>query len=87
MSNQSFGNALLNPCLVQMTDDVGELVLKNNYQQTQTLSLAGAQSASMIDVHARLMRDLEQRANLDRRRESGRTQPHHTQRRNGSPCP
>jgi glutamate dehydrogenase len=55
-----------NRLLAQMTDDVATLVLRNNYRQTQTLSLAGAQAASMVDVHARLMRDLELRANLDR---------------------
>jgi len=55
-----------NVLLAQMTEEVGELVLANNYQQTQTLALACAQSVSMLDVHERLMRALERDANLDR---------------------
>jgi glutamate dehydrogenase len=55
-----------NALLVEMTDAVGEQVLAGSYSQTQALSLAGAQAVSMIDVHARLLRRLEQVAGLDR---------------------
>ncbi len=55
-----------NELLVQMTDDVAELVLTDNYEQGETLSLAEAQAASMIDVHARFIRSLEQSGRLDR---------------------
>ena len=55
-----------NDLLVQMTDAVGAQVLYGSYTQTQALSLAGAQAVSMLDVHARLIRRLEQVASLDR---------------------
>jgi glutamate dehydrogenase len=49
-----------------MTDAVGAQVLYGSYTQTQALSLAGAQAVSMLDVHVRLIRRLEQVASLDR---------------------
>jgi glutamate dehydrogenase len=52
--------------LVQMTDAVAEQVLYSSYTQTQALSLALAQAGEMVDVHARLIRHLEQVAGLDR---------------------
>ena len=52
--------------LAEMTGEVGELVLRDNYLQTQVLSMAGAQNRSMFDVHARLMRSLERAGALDR---------------------
>jgi glutamate dehydrogenase len=55
-----------NELLVEMTDAVGESVLYGSYAQTQALSLALAQAAPMVDVHARLIRRLEQVAGLDR---------------------
>ena len=50
-----------NELLVQMTDAVAAQVLYGSYTQTQAMSLAGAQALSMLDVHARLIRRLEQR--------------------------
>jgi glutamate dehydrogenase len=55
-----------NELLAQMTDAVAEQVLYGSYTQTQAMSLAGAQSVSMVEVHARLMRRLEKVASLDR---------------------
>ncbi len=55
-----------NALLEQMTDAVGAQVLYGSYTQTQALSLAGAQAVSMLDVHVRLIRRLEQVASLDR---------------------
>ncbi|HTU95052.1 MAG TPA: NAD-glutamate dehydrogenase [Solirubrobacteraceae bacterium] len=55
-----------NALLVSMTDAVGARVLYGSYTQTQALSLAGAQAVQMLDVHARLIRRLEQVAGLDR---------------------
>ncbi|MFZ1994950.1 MAG: NAD-glutamate dehydrogenase [Solirubrobacteraceae bacterium] len=52
--------------LVQMTDAVSARVLYGSYIQTQALSLAVVQAVSMVDVHARLLRRLEQVAGLDR---------------------
>jgi glutamate dehydrogenase len=58
-----------NALLVEMTDAVAEQVLNASYTQTQTMSLASEQAAGMIDVHARLIRRLEQVAGLNRRLE------------------
>ncbi len=58
-----------NELLVEMTDAVGEQVLYGSYTQTQAISLALAQAAPMVDVHARLIRNLEQTAGLNRKLE------------------
>jgi glutamate dehydrogenase len=55
-----------NELLAEMTDAVGASVLYASYTQTQAMSLALAQAAPMIDVHQRLIRQLEQVAHLDR---------------------
>jgi glutamate dehydrogenase len=55
-----------NQLLVEMTDAVADRVLYGSYTQTQAMSLALAQAAPMIDVHARLIRHLEQVAGLNR---------------------
>ena len=55
-----------NELLVEMTDAVAEQVLYGSYTQTQAMSLALAQAAPMVDVHGRLIRNLEQVAGLDR---------------------
>ncbi|MGH3114275.1 MAG: NAD-glutamate dehydrogenase domain-containing protein, partial [Gaiellaceae bacterium] len=55
-----------NELLVEMTDDVARLVLRNNYRQTQALSLARIQAPSMLGVHARLIQHLEGSGRLNR---------------------
>ena len=55
-----------NKLLAEMTDAVGERVLRGSYLQTQALSLALAQAPAMLDVHDRMMRRLEQAGRLDR---------------------
>lgn len=55
-----------NELLYSMTDAVGDLVLEDNYQQTQALSLAASRSASTFDEYIRFMQDLE-RTHLLRR--------------------
>ncbi len=55
-----------NALLVEMTDAVAENVLYGSYTQTQAISLALAQAAAMVDVHGRLIRELEQGAGLHR---------------------
>ena len=55
-----------NMLLAEMTDEVAGLVLRNNYLQTQALSLANAQSSSLLEVHSRLIRRLERDGDLDR---------------------
>ncbi len=59
-----------NELLVEMTDSVAALVLQDNYEQTETLSLAEANAASMLDVHQRFIRFLETRRSLDRELEA-----------------
>jgi len=59
-----------NELLVGMTHAVADLVLKNNYEQTETLSLAEAQAAPMVDVHARFLENLEGTRKLDRELEA-----------------
>ncbi|HEX8975259.1 MAG TPA: NAD-glutamate dehydrogenase [Solirubrobacteraceae bacterium] len=55
-----------NVLLASMTDAVAERVLYASYTQTQALSVAGHQAASMIGVHLRLIRWLEQGRRLKR---------------------
>jgi glutamate dehydrogenase len=55
-----------NELLASMTDEVGDLVLRDNYQQTQAISQALALAHPMVDVHARYMHSLEQAGRLDR---------------------
>ena len=54
-----------NLLLAEMTDEVAELVLRNNYLQTQALSLAASQAGSLLEVHARLIRAMERNGDLD----------------------
>ncbi|MFD7658263.1 NAD-glutamate dehydrogenase [Actinosynnema sp. NPDC059797] len=55
-----------NELLGQMTDEVGDLVLADNYAQNFVLGISRAHAAPMLPVHARLVADLEQRGALDR---------------------
>ncbi|RYP50667.1 hypothetical protein DL770_011080 [Monosporascus sp. CRB-9-2] len=55
-----------NTLLAEMTDEVGELVLRDNYFQTQALSLARTRTALWLDPEARLMRHLERSGRLNR---------------------
>jgi glutamate dehydrogenase len=56
--------------LAGMTQSVAELVLKNNYEQSETLSLAEAQASAMVDVHARFLDRLEASRKLNRELEA-----------------
>jgi glutamate dehydrogenase len=55
-----------NTLLPQMTDEIGELVLLDNYRQTQALSIARRQAVELLDRQARFMRHLEKIGKLDR---------------------
>jgi glutamate dehydrogenase len=55
-----------NELLASMTEEVGNLVLRDNYQQTQAISQALALAHPMVDVHARYIHSLEQAGRLDR---------------------
>ncbi|MDM8569430.1 NAD-glutamate dehydrogenase, partial [Thiotrichales bacterium HSG1] len=55
-----------NNLLHDMTSSVANLVLQNNYLQTQALSIALSLAPSLLNVHARLLRHLEQSSQLNR---------------------
>jgi glutamate dehydrogenase len=54
------------PLLAVMTPDVGQLVLRNNYDQTLALTLAEAQAPIDLDSHERFMERLERTGKLSR---------------------
>ncbi|MEM1400872.1 MAG: NAD-glutamate dehydrogenase domain-containing protein, partial [Pseudomonadota bacterium] len=55
-----------NTLLEKMTEDVSDLVLRDNYLQTQALSVVQADGAELLDQQTRLMRYLERNDRLDR---------------------
>ncbi|MGW1317732.1 NAD-glutamate dehydrogenase [Streptomyces sp. NPDC002426] len=55
-----------NKVLAEMTDEVGQLVLRNNYAQNVALSNACAQAPSLLHAHQRFMRRLGREGHLDR---------------------
>ncbi len=55
-----------NKLLESMTDNVAKLVLRNNYLQTQSISMSETLSADRIDETARLITDLERTGLLNR---------------------
>ncbi|MDX3849046.1 NAD-glutamate dehydrogenase [Streptomyces sp. AK02-01A] len=55
-----------NKLLAAMTDEVGALVLRNNYAQNTALANAGAQSPSLLHAHQRFLRRLVRDGDLDR---------------------
>ncbi len=55
-----------NKLLADMTDEVAELVLRDNYMQTQALSTTVAQAPSRLNEHVYLIKALERVADLDR---------------------
>ncbi len=55
-----------NKILADMTDDVGRLVLRDNYEQTQAISITHTLGEQLLDTQARFMRGLEKAAKLDR---------------------
>jgi glutamate dehydrogenase len=55
-----------NRLLADMTEEVAQLVLENNYKQTQAISLASAHAARNITLHIRYINELEQKGLLER---------------------
>ncbi|WP_329573106.1 NAD-glutamate dehydrogenase [Streptomyces sp. NBC_01361] len=55
-----------NKLLAEMTDEVGALVLRNNYAQNTALANAVAQAPDLLHAHQRFMRRLVREGNLDR---------------------
>jgi glutamate dehydrogenase len=58
-----------NKLLEQMTDEVAHLVLRDNYEQTQMLSLEFSVSSQTIDLFRRFISELEKRGRLNRQLE------------------
>jgi len=56
-----------NALLESMTDDVARLVLRNNYLQTQSISMSATGSADRLEEMARLITDLERTGLLNRK--------------------
>lgn len=67
VENNKLDEASRNKILEQMTDDVAALVLRDNTLQTQALTIDQMQGHSLLEMHARLMRTLEQAHILDRK--------------------
>jgi glutamate dehydrogenase len=59
-----------NALLAEMTDEVGELVLRDNYEQARAITTSAAQAASMLEVHERYLPALEQSGALNRELEA-----------------
>ena len=55
-----------NVLLAAMTDEVAELVLRDNFEQTQALAISRSQTAALLEVHARFIRRLAQAGKLNR---------------------
>ncbi|MCR6030661.1 NAD-glutamate dehydrogenase [Nocardioides sp. zg-579] len=55
-----------NAVLAEMTDEVAELVLRDNYEQNLALANAAANATSLLHVHEEWMRRLEEDGVLDR---------------------
>ena len=55
-----------NKLLEKMTDEVADLVLRNNYQQAQAISLAELQAKENLQIQDDFMKDLEREKGLDR---------------------
>ena len=52
--------------LADMTEEVGELVLTDNYYQTQSLSVSGVRGEKLLDSQAAFIRALEKAGRLNR---------------------
>ena len=55
-----------NELLLEMTDDVLDLVLSNNYRQNRAISFASHYAARDLNLHERIIEDLSHRGKLDR---------------------
>ncbi|WP_436786811.1 NAD-glutamate dehydrogenase [Yinghuangia sp. YIM S10712] len=55
-----------NTLLAKMTDEVGRLVLENNYEQNYALANAVAQAPALLHVHMRYLRKLVRDGHLNR---------------------
>ncbi|WP_370292482.1 NAD-glutamate dehydrogenase [Thalassolituus sp.] len=66
MDNGDLTRKQRNEIFMQQTDAVADLVLHNNYRQTQAIALAYRDCIERLDEYARLMKDYEQQGKLNR---------------------
>ncbi|MDH3532107.1 MAG: NAD-glutamate dehydrogenase [Gammaproteobacteria bacterium] len=66
VKKKRMSRAKRNELLASMTDDVAALVLRNNYLQTQSISMSEIRSVERIDEIAQLISNLEKTGLLDR---------------------
>ncbi len=52
--------------LAKLTDELAELVLRDNYMQSQAITLSQAKSVALLDLQQRFVRMLERNGRLDR---------------------
>ncbi|MGE5626320.1 MAG: NAD-glutamate dehydrogenase [Bacillota bacterium] len=65
-SEKELAEPARNKLLAEMTDEVGALVLRDNYMQAQALSVAEAQAPARISEYGHLIRALEKSGSLNR---------------------
>ena len=66
VANKKLASAKRARLLADMTDNVSELVLRDNYQQTQCISLTLAEAPKWLDEHSRFIEALESEGKLNR---------------------
>ncbi len=66
MDNGDLTRKQRNEIFMSMTDQVADLVLTNNYYQTQAIALAERDCKTRLDEYSRLMRDYEGQGKLNR---------------------
>ncbi|RSM83478.1 NAD-glutamate dehydrogenase [Kibdelosporangium aridum] len=59
-----------NELLAEMTDEVADLVLADNYRQNAVMGVSRAHAAPMLSVHARLVAEMVENSGLDRELEA-----------------
>jgi len=66
MDNGDLTRKQRNQVFLEQTDPVADLVLNNNYHQTQAIALAYRDCRERLDEYIRLMKDYEQQGKLNR---------------------
>ena len=70
MQNNVLSVQQRNRMLREMTDEVAELVLYDNYRQTQAIALARSQATKQVDLYGRFVNLLEEKNILERNLEA-----------------
>ncbi|MTE13313.1 NAD-glutamate dehydrogenase [Nocardia aurantiaca] len=70
VSSGELSPAERNPLLASMTDEVSALVLQDNVSQNYLMGMSRAEAPRMLNVHQRLIEELEERRGLDRELEA-----------------